>query len=209
VWGILWFGAAHLPDTGIAIPVNSFFLEHWMYLPSAGLFLGIAETVQRFIQPKLVSLLFRRTVGGILLCIIFALGTATIMQNRVWNNAISFYTHMFQYTVVSARGHNNLAIAYMDKGQLDEAVAEYHKAIATSDTYPETRHNLAICLLKYPDQAAHWDDAISNLKRATEIDPNFYRSYGMLGVMYHFKGQDDIAVPYANKSLELKARLNK
>ncbi|MFA5041333.1 MAG: hypothetical protein WC464_06850, partial [Bdellovibrionales bacterium] len=44
-WGFLWFAAAHSPDTGLLFPMNSLFLEHWMYLPSVGLFLGIAQTL--------------------------------------------------------------------------------------------------------------------------------------------------------------------
>ena len=44
-WGLLWFGAAHFPDSGLLVPVNSLFLEHWMYLPTIGLFLGIAQSL--------------------------------------------------------------------------------------------------------------------------------------------------------------------
>jgi len=35
--GLLWAAMAQSPHTGILLPVNSFFLEHWMYLPSIGL----------------------------------------------------------------------------------------------------------------------------------------------------------------------------
>jgi hypothetical protein len=49
-WGLLWFGAAHAPNSGILFSMNSLFLEHWMYLPTIGLFLGFAETGVRFLD---------------------------------------------------------------------------------------------------------------------------------------------------------------
>ena len=39
-WGLLWFAAAYAPESGMLTTVNSLFREHWMYLPSVGLFSG-------------------------------------------------------------------------------------------------------------------------------------------------------------------------
>ena len=55
-FGLLWFAAAHAPDTGILVMTNSLFLEHWMYLPSVGLFLGLAETIAKFCKTSRKSM---------------------------------------------------------------------------------------------------------------------------------------------------------
>ena len=44
-WGLLWFGAAYALHTGLFFAADRPVYEHWMYLPSAGLFLGIAQTL--------------------------------------------------------------------------------------------------------------------------------------------------------------------
>lgn len=182
-WGLLWFAAAHGPDSGILIPVNSLFLEHWMYLPSVGLFLGLAQTAYKFLQDRPRNY----AVGLSVITLIFAgaLAVKTYSQNKIWHDPDSFYHNIFAYGEVSARAHNNLALYYSDQGRYDEAVEQFKEAIKTSDVYPETRFDLALTYLHMPpNQNAHVDEAIANLKRSIEIDPNFYRSYNMLGNIY-------------------------
>ena len=181
-WGCLWFAAAHAPDTGILIPMNSLFLEHWMYLPSAGLFLGLAETGAGFLRHKPKALVF----ASIAATLVFAgiLSVKTYEQNQVWLNPVSFYTNIFSRGVTSARAHNNLALYYSDQGQYTAAIEQFKEAIATGDTYAETHHNLALTYLNMPDQRAHIPEVIEHLNRAIEIDPRFYRSYQLLGDVY-------------------------
>ena len=203
-WGLLWFAGAHLPDSGLLIPANSFFLEHWMYLPSAGLFLGVAQTINNLLPASAkYPHLAQRAATSATLLLSLALGVATHMQNQIWENPITFYTHVFKYGEVSARAHNNLALAYADAHQPEKAIAEFHKAIETSDTYAETRHNLAIFLLSLPEQQAYMDEAIANLERAVEIDPNFFRSWGLLARIYKFKGDHERAERYKEKAESL------
>jgi tetratricopeptide (TPR) repeat protein len=204
-WGLLWFGASHFPDTGLLVPINSLFLEHWMYLPTAGLFPGIAQTVTLYLdKPRLEKL--KPLLAGICLIVAAALGTATFIQNQVWHDPVTFYTHLFHYGVNSARAHNNLALAYMERREYTLAIEEFHKAIATSDTYAETRHNLAVSLLNLPDRDSHVDEAIANLNRALEIDPNFYRSYIVLSQVYAYLKDRTKADFYRQKA---EALLNK
>lgn len=191
-WGLLWFGASHFPDSGLLVPVNALFLEHWMYLPTIGLFLGIAQIIALHIETSRYEKL-KPAITGICLIIATALGTATFFQNRVWHDPVTFYTHVFHYGVTSARAHNNLALAYMERREYALAIDEYHKAIETSDTYAETRHNLAVSLLNLPDKEKHIEEAVDNLNRALEIDPNFYRSYIVLSQIYAFLGDKDKA----------------
>ncbi len=191
-WGLLWFGAAHFPDTGLLLATNSLFLEHWMYLPTAGLFLGIAQPISLCLElPNLQKL--KPYAATIAVIIAASLGTATFIQNRVWHDPITFYHHIFKYGVISARAHNNIALAYMDRKQVPEAIEEFRQAIAISDTYAETHHNLAVALLNLPDRLQHVGEAIDELNKALAIDPNFYRSYIVLSQIYTFIGDSDDA----------------
>lgn len=198
-FGLLWFFAAHAPDTGLLIPMNSLFLEHWMYMPSMGLFLGLGQSIHLVLkeggQKNLQKIAAVAALTGAL-----AFGALTVMQNTLWRDEVTFYTYLFKFGVGSARTHNNLANAYLGAGEYEKAIAEYHKALDLGDTYPEIHHNLGIALLHLPDQQAHMQEAIAQFKRATEMDQNFFRSYGMLAMIYDFLGDKDKAAYYKEKS---------
>jgi tetratricopeptide (TPR) repeat protein len=206
-WGLLWFAGAHFPDSGLLVPSNSLFLEHWMYVPSIGLILGITETVSVYLcKAKLqkVSL----ALSGLCILIAAVFGTMTLQQNEVWHDPITFYANILNRGEPSARVHNNLALAYSESDRLPEALEEYRKAIAITDTYAETRHNYALTLLRLPDPDSHVQEAIDNLNRALEIDPNFYRSYEALSIIYEHKGDHAKAAEYMAQFKEAKTKVN-
>lgn len=201
-WGLLWFAAAHSPDSGILVQMNALFLEHWMYLPSVGLFLGIAETCARAIKNRAKVIAIICSLGAVVFAGVLA--NKTYNQNEVWLDAPHFYNNIFSYGEQSARARNNLALYYAGVGDLTGAVEQFKQAIAISDSYAETRHNLALIYLRM-DQKEHVQDALDNLNRAIEIDPNFYRSYQTMGDIYGTLLNDpDKATYYHNRAAELK-----
>lgn len=188
-WGFLWLMVAYSPHTGIALPVNSFFLEHWMYLPTTILFLGLGQMLARTLvdRPKL-RVGFSLSAYGI----IILLGVSTYHQNEIWQNPVSFYENILKYNEKSPRAHNNLAMALSDAQRLEEAKKHYLKAIELVDVYPQTRHNLARLLMSL----GQIDEAILNFKRAIEINPNFYQSYLELAKLLEQRGQTAEARSY-------------
>lgn len=204
-WGIAWAAICHFPDTGLLLAVNALFLEHWMYLPTAGLFLGTAQTITNYLESKHWHNV-QMVASGLCLIVAVIFGIATYMQNRVWHDPITFYNHLFQYGVTSARSHNNLALAYMEQKEYDKAIEEFHKAIDASDTYAETRHNLAVSLVSLPNKIQHLGEAIQQLNRALEIDPQFYRSYIVLSQIYAYLGDREKADANRIKAEEILNR---
>ena len=51
-----------------------------------------------------------------------------------------------------------------------------------------------------PNRRAHIPDAIANLQRSLELDPNFYRSYRVLGMIYDDLGDKDKAKDYHDRA---------
>ncbi len=181
-WGFLWFGAAHAPDTGLLIPMNSLFLEHWMYLPSIGLFLGLAQTA--FVLTKKSPRFVPIFCLSIALVSALALSAKTYAQNEIWRNPPLFYNNIFKYGIKSARARNNLALYYSDHGQLKLALEQFKLAIAASDIYAETRYNLALTILRLSEDKESVAEAMKHLERSIEIEPSFYRSYRTIGDIY-------------------------
>jgi hypothetical protein len=181
-WGFLWFAAAHAPDTGLLVPMNSLFLEHWMYLPSVGLFLGLAQTIVVLTKrlPKATPVVCYAAA----LIFAFVLSIKTYEQNKIWHDPVSFYENIFANGETSPRARNNLALYYANRGQFDEAIEQFNQAISGADIYAETRYNLAVTYLRKSEDAENIEKAIKNLQRSLEIQPDFYRSYQTLGDIY-------------------------
>ena len=65
--------------------------------------------------------------------------------------------------------HINLGLALMAKNQLDEAIAEFKKAIELDPKDAIAHYNLGIAL----QAKNHLDEAIAEYRKAIELDPNY------------------------------------
>lgn len=195
-WAVLWFYAAHAPHTGVLMPVNSFFLEHWMYVPSIAFFALIASTAADITSNRP----FARyaAIGGATL-VAFVLGALTWRQNEVWETPITFYSNILKHDPNVARVHNNLAMAYSDQQQYRQAEMHYRRAIELRDDYPQTYHNLA--LLKVREN--NLKEARALLEKSVEVDPQFFQSYLVLAQIYQAAGENNKAQATAQKAQEI------
>lgn len=192
-WAVLWFLAAHLPHTGILLPVNSLFLEHWLYLPSIGFFLAAGHGL---------SGLLRRWLPVAVVPVALVLGVATFRQNEIWADPVTFYTNILSHNPNAVRVRNNLAMAYSDRGELERAAREYEAAIAQSDEYPQTHHNLGLLRARQ----GRFEEAIRELEKAVAMDPGFYHSYFYLAEIHGHLGHADLQREYQRKYLETRRR---
>lgn len=202
-WGFLWFAAAHAPGTGFFGATNALFLEHWMYLPSIGLFLGLGHAAAKALEgrSRTVSLAALAAVSAFALTMVYK----THEQNKVWKTPVSLYTNVFDNGEVSPRAYDNLGLYYADIKEFDKAIDSFHKAIAVGDVYPEPRFNLGITYLLKGQTDKNIDLAIENFKKAIEIQPAFYRAYEMLAEIYAFRKDAEQALYYSSRAKELAA----
>ena len=190
-FAILWFFAAHAPHTGVLLPVNSLFLEHWLYLPSIGFFLVVLNGLVTLKKSQAWAV----GVTAVSLAVVGLEVYATQTQNLVWRDPIGFYRNILRYEKVgSARVHNNLAMAVSSEHP-EEAIEHYQKAIAIEDRYPQTHHNLALLLL----MNGQVESGIKELKRALEINPRFFYSYQVLSEVYGRLGDKAQSEYYAQQ----------
>jgi hypothetical protein len=165
-WGMLWFAGAHLPQAGVLQPVNSLFLEHWMYLPSIGLFLGMGEALA---QP-LIRLKAAKIAGVIAFVIALVFGYLTYAQNEIWHDPVVFYKNILDRGETSVRARNNLGIVYMERGEYGKALEQFQLSLKSSDLTPETHQNIASLLSKNLDGQEHLKEEIGELiKRSRSI----------------------------------------
>lgn len=176
VWlGMGWVGAMLLPVSGI-IPINGLLYEHWLYTPVIGW--GIMLTGLLSLFPKISNYLYTHRVL-LLSSLVLILGLLTIRQNYIWGDPIRFYSHVLRYSE-SARVHNNLAMAYADAGQPQDALEHYYIGLELSENYPQIHHNIANAYLALGER----ENAINAYMTALELSPTFFHSYYALLDIY-------------------------
>ena len=91
----------------------------------------------------------------------------------------------------------------MQRGQLDEAIAHYRKALEIKPDYAEAHNNLGNALAS----RGQVDEAIAHYQKALEIKPDYAEAHNNLGMALASRGQVDEAIAQYRKALEIKPDL--
>lgn len=90
-------------------------------------------------------------------------------------------------------------IAYYNKGQTDQAIADYTQVITLKPDFAPAYYDRAEVLLNTGDP----DDAIDDYNKAIELRPRYAEAYADRGVAYGKKGQTDQAIADETKAVAL------
>ncbi len=96
--------------------------------------------------------------------------------------------------------HNNLGLALAARGQTDEAIAHYRRAIEIEPGFAGSHNNLGIALMGKGDAAG----AVAEYRAALAIDPGEPETHNNLGMALRKEGRLDAAISEYGKALEIK-----
>jgi len=91
----------------------------------------------------------------------------TISERATSTAPSSQYRTILEQNDRSAEAHNNLGVLYQDAGRLDDAVAEFQRALAIDPRHVKARSNMGVALL----QSNRIDQAAAELRQAMTSDP--------------------------------------
>ena len=80
------------------------------------------------------------------------------------------------------KAHFNRGLAYYNRGQLEQSIAEYQKAIQINPNFAQARNNLGNVYY------------IVEYQGAITINPNYAKAHYNLGVVYHQQGKLEEAI---------------
>lgn len=183
-FGWTWFALALLPVANL-VPLSTFMAEHWLYVPSMGLFMaagwGIARLGAWGGRPVAVALLAVLVVGY---------AARTVSRNRDWRDGRTIYEATLRFAPESARIHTNLGRVFWMAGDSAAAVREFTRAIElepndrqTADAY----NNRGIIYT----QANRPGEAIAEFRRAIELSPRNPALYVNLSIALQNAGRTD------------------
>ena len=176
----------------------SFVSDHFQYLASLGpLALGAAGIVwlADFFKRRMPWLKAAFCAG-----LLLALGTLSWRQALVYRSLETLWTDTLQKNPNCWIAHNNLGTALFQKGNVDEAIAHYQRALQIKPDYAEACYNLGNALLRMGSV----DEAITHYQKALQIKPDYAEAHNNLGKVLIQKGSVDEAIAHYQKALQIK-----
>jgi protein O-mannosyl-transferase len=207
-FGLLWFAAAQSPNTGIVLPIDALISEHWMYLPTMGLFLGVAQTAAKVFEKK------EKAARLLVLVLVFSLGAATFIQNGKWRDAGAMYENIARNGGHLRQFSSHMGNFYLAHQEFDKAIEQFQYLVDHPDGHPgymwaQVHMNIALARLEVdldenasttPDEilpflasSAHISEAIAEFYKAIAADPNNYWAHKFLVAIYRYQGNAAMA----------------
>jgi tetratricopeptide (TPR) repeat protein len=201
--GVVFFGSLLLavplfPVLYIPALGENIFTERYLYLPSLG-YVILLTVLLSWVKEKLPHVMANITI--VLLIIVVGLYTVgTVRRNGVWKDNLALFLDTARKSPDSALIHTNLGATYVEKGQLDAAMAEHQTAIRLKPSYPEAHNNLGVA---YANKGL-LDMAIAEFQTALRLQPNYPEAHYNLGNAYTAVGQVDMAIAQYQMAIRLK-----
>jgi tetratricopeptide (TPR) repeat protein len=194
-FSVTWFLINYLPISNI-YPLNAFFAEHWIYIPSIGLFILAGWVIGKMLEKgRILKYLVYLLLAFLLACSLYL----TRKQNLYWKDSEHFYKATLKYSPGSSRMHGGLAFIYFQKGMMDEGIAEAEKSLELDPNFVTAYENLGNAYLI----KGLYDKAIETCEKAIKINPEAVVAHQNLGAVYFKKGIFDKALAEFEKILSL------
>jgi tetratricopeptide (TPR) repeat protein len=199
--GLLFFAGTLFPALGFfnVYPFRfSFVADHFQYLAGIGPIVlatagmttafGFLERRKPFLKPVLCGVLL------VPLCIL------TWQQCGMYADVETLWQTTIRLNPNCWMAYNHLGNALLQKGNVDEAIAQFQKTLQIKPDYAVAHYNLGNALL----QKGNVDDAIAHYQKALQIKPDYAEACYNLGNALLQKGNVDDAIAHYQKALQIK-----
>jgi cytochrome c-type biogenesis protein CcmH/NrfG len=182
------FAVAYIPISN-ALPLNATIAEHWLYVPSAFLFLAAALTLlslgesERWASLR-ASAPLRLGLTGVFLAWVVLLGARTFLRQADWRDQRTFIERTISAGGDSARMLMNLANVESNAGQNDRAIALYREALRRSPEQPIIWLGYASILIRAGEVSAV-GEALSHAESSPFLRPECLQLRGTLALALH------------------------
>jgi tetratricopeptide (TPR) repeat protein len=162
--GWLWYLGMLFPVLGIIqITTAAAYADRYTYLPEIGVAIAVTWAVADWSagwkQRRLI-------LGGLMIGVVGALALCGYIQTSYWRDSETLWTRAIACTPANSIAHDNLGADLIQKGQVDEGIAQFQKALEIDSADRNARINLGVAFFAQGDVA----DAIIQYRKALEAD---------------------------------------
>lgn len=120
---------------------------------------------------------------------------------REYDMAVTSYAKALEMDSKRTDIRNNMGLAYLKQNKYDLALAEFNTCL--KDLVYQSKEK-ALCNMGLTYMAmGEYKEALSVLRRATEVAPNYPKSYQLIGQVYLAEGRTKEAIDYLNNAAKL------
>ncbi|TNF30463.1 MAG: tetratricopeptide repeat protein [Bacteroidetes bacterium] len=208
-FGVLWFYVALIPSSSV-IPLAEVMNHHRTFFPYMGLVMALAWAIHLLFDKVTKGKPTTAMKGALatLLLVVFGLHAyGTYQRNEVWDNDESLWYDVTVKSPKNGRGLMNYGLTEMRKGNMEEAISYFERALSTSyGRHPYLYINLGIAknaLGMRTNDAKLKKEAEQYLKQAVQSGPGYPDCHYHYANWLSMNGRLDEAVGHLNKALQL------
>jgi protein O-mannosyl-transferase len=195
--GWFWYLGILVPVIGFVQAGEQAMADRYTYIPAIGLFImtawGVPDLFKRW-WPK-QKVVYMAFTGAILPIFIIC----TFYQVKYWHNSITLFEHALQVTHGNYLAHNNLGVALLNEGRLDEAEKHFEMAIEIKPDYSAAYNNMGLVLASL----GKLHEAVSRYNKALKINQNDGKAHDNLGIAFANMGRFDEAMKHFQEALRI------
>ncbi len=193
--GWLWYFGVMVPVIGLVQVGGQSMADRYMYLPCIGILICAAWGVSELTE----KIRFRKKILGVATAMILVvLLQETRLQVTYWKDNFTLFSRALEVTKGNYVMHNNLAVALLESGRIDEGIEHYRKSLEIRKNSPEVYNNLGNALQK---QKKH-TEAIQHYNKALELDPTFLEAHYNLANTLREIGRNEESIKHYTLALE-------
>jgi Tfp pilus assembly protein PilF len=169
--------------------------EHWLLLPSFGVFLVLVAVLQEAAGAARLRALPRPLpwlLAAAFLSLCLVLARASHQRNEVWQDSVSFWRDATVHSPATGWVWNNLGTALLEKKDYAEALLALEKAEKEGGPNAASSHNIGLCLLAL----GRFDAAQRFFEAALRQSPGQPEILLALGQLHRRMGHPALAVDY-------------
>ena len=231
LFGWLWYLGTLVPVIGLVQVGDQAMADRYTYLTQIGLYVALAWGTVHVAGPWPYR---RWPLAAVSALVVAGLTVCAWQQTRHWRDSETLWTHTLACTSHNPIAHNNLGLALAERGQVDEAIAYFRKALEIHPDYAEPTTTSASpwpaadrSMRPSPVFARPWksspttrtshnnlglalasrgqvDEAIAHYRQALDIKPDYAEAHINLGNALADRGQFDEAIAHYRQALEIK-----
>jgi len=175
----------------------TFVADHYQYLASIG---PIALVSAGIVRLEGWTKYGRQMLWTLGIALVVALSLLTYRQSATYRDIETLWRTTIARNPGCWMAYNNLGIALVERGEVDEAISQYDKSLQLHSDYAQAHYNLGNALLQKGKVA----EAIAQCEEALRLQPNDADAHVALGNALLTGQNVDEAIAHYSKALEFR-----